>query len=708
MKTWKRVRIPTLTNLLVEPQVPLIHRDLSWLQFNERVLAEARPDNNPLLKKLKFLSISASNLDEFFMIRFASHVKAVRAAKDTNINRKLLRVHDSILDQVSAFTHKQAKTMRLLQQQLAAHKIYLQLNQTRNKQYIERSRAIFLEQVLPHLQLKNGFRFRQLKELRNLQMLVLFENRVWIEIPKNLPNVFSQVSTNNEEIELFFLDDLLLAHLKPLLKQDAIVFRITRDADFSVDLSDEDPESIPDIIKTSLGHRDRGQIVRLQVAGACPATVLETARKRLGLTERQVFSAPLTLCLHGLFTAVNALPSEIILRPGFNNPPLRSMIPRRFQDSERAKIFNNLQKHDIVLHHPYDSFDAFVNFIRAACEDPFVTSIEQTIYRTDSYSRVMELLKSAAKKKKIRVMLELRARFDEWNNLNLAEELRKAGVEVSFGFGQLKLHAKITLITRKENGKDILYTHLSTGNYNAKTAQAYTDIGIFTANQEIGVDARHFFNAIMTGRVPSTFKHLVTAPTKLHEKIKTLIHSETQAALRGERAHIVAKVNALVDTQIIEDLYNASCAGVKVDLIVRGACSLVPGIPGLSENIRVISIVDRFLEHSRIYYFANAKRIYLSSADWMPRNFFSRLEIAFPVLDQRIYNYIVDTVLPIYLADTVKAKELSSVGLWRRIQSKKGEPPMRAQSKFEELASNEYKETSLYENLNSRSSRAPR
>jgi polyphosphate kinase len=311
------------------------------------------------------------------------------------------------------------------------------------------------------------------------------------------------------------------------------------------------------------------------------------------------------------------------------------------------------------------------------------------------------------------VIIELRARFDELNNLSLADELRKAGVEVAFGFGKLKLHAKVALVTRvepdgPEKGLRKLYTHLSTGNYNAQTARTYTDLAILTANPEIGSDARHFFDSVWEGEVPTAFRQLVSAPTKLHKLLLAQIQAETAAARAGRKARIVAKVNALVDPLVIDALYEASRAGVRVDLIVRGACSLIPGVKGLSEHIRVVSVVDRFLEHSRIYFFGDSRQLYLSSADWMPRNFFSRLEIAFPVQDSRLRRYIEEIIIPAYLADTVKARELTPQGTWKKrgmtqvrgvlggaTESVFGKKPIRSQWLFQELAARNYKGTPL-------------
>jgi len=387
----------------------------------------------------------------------------------------------------------------------------------------------------------------------------------------------------------------------------------------------------------------------------------------LRLSPRQVFPAPGTLGLSGLWTALGRLPDAFKKETSLWFPAFQPVLIKPLRLSEG--MFAHLKKQDILLHHPYESFDGYVQFIRTACADPNVTSVQQTFYRTDALSPILEALKKAASSKRVRVVIELRARFDEMNNLRLAEDLRRAGVEVAFGLPRLKVHAKVALVTRQENGTEQLYTHLSTGNYNAVTARAYEDLALLTSNPEIGNDAQHFFDSVCHGEVPSGFKSLVPAPARLHRLLLQLIETETEAAHDGKPAYVFAKVNGLVDPRIVESLYQASQAGVQVDLVVRGACSLIPGVPGLSDNIRVVSLVDRFLEHSRIYYFAQANRMYLSSADWMPRNFFSRLELAFPVLDPQLFDTIRLKIIPAYLADTVKGRELTSQGTWRRRSS---------------------------------------
>jgi polyphosphate kinase len=688
-------QLPTLSYLLLDPKRPFIHRDLSWIQFNERVLVEARARTNPLLKRLKFLSITASNLDEFFQIRFASLLRSISATKNEEGKENLQRVHGTVLESVRKFGERQARCFDVLRKVASEQKVFLHLKCHKDSAAFQMGRELFQTEIFPQLIMKSGFRYDSLLELRNLQLLAFINKELFFEVPRQLPPAFCRIV--DEEVHVFFLDDLLLSHLDHMLplKEKPGILRISRDADFTVDLPEGDSESVPDLIRKNLGSRDKGRLVRLQYNGSLPKDFVEEACDSLKLDLRHAFRAPGTLCLHGLFSCMNDMPTKIAQKPGFNNPILYSHMPLPFEPKERGKLFTALRELDFILHHPYDSFDAFLSWLELSCQDPQVTMIEQTIYRTDSVSKIVEMLKEAAKTKKVKVILELRARFDEHNNLRVAEELSKAGVEVRFGFGSLKLHAKITLVTRKEDDKLVRYTHLSTGNYNAKTARAYTDISILTGNQEIGDDARHFFDSVVKNHPPSSFRHLVTAPAKLHQKIRAQIKAETEAAKEGKKVRIFAKVNALVDEKIIEDLYTASQAGVHVDLLVRGACSLIPGVKGLSENIRVYSIVDRFLEHSRIYYFSNSGSIYLSSADWMPRNFFSRLEIAFPILDPRIHRFLVEVVIPGYLKDNTNTRRLTSRGTWEKVP--RGEQEHRAQWYFEKLAAKGYEGTPLFD-----------
>ncbi len=689
--------LPTLPSLLDHPQIPLIHRDLSWLQFNERVLEQARPTSQNLpCERVKFLAISAANLDEFFMIRFAS------LGRDLLLHRNhrdelahLERIRDLILESVAKFGARQGEILDFIAAELDSHGQKIVLDVRENDEIFALGQKIFNEKVLPELQRPLTFDYRLLTQLQNLQMAAVFPNGLWFNIPKHLPPIFVSKDGASGRTHFFFLDTLVLTFLGlPFQNLDTPgIVRLTRDADVTTDLEEMGTEPTPDVVRETLRARDQGRAVRLQYLGNFSADFLAQSMNTLNLTPGQILPGAASLCLHGLWTVVDEITIDHPKAALLVYPPLDSFMPEPFHDP--TTLFERLRQRDYLLHHPFDSFDAVITFIKTACEDPKVESIEVTIYRLGNLSPIVPFLKQAASSKRIRIMIELRARFDESNNLAIAEELSKAGIEVHFGFGKLKLHAKIALVTRLEDGFRRHYTHLSTGNYNARTARQYTDMAILTANTEIGEDARLFFDAIAKGQLPAGFRRLLLAPTNLHKRLLSLIQGEIKAAQEGKPARIVVKVNALVDEQVIASLYRASQFGVKIDLIVRGPCSLIPGVEGLSKNIRVISIIDRFLEHSRIYYFASARQMYLSSADWMPRNFFKRLEIAFPVLDNRLFDYIENLVFPTQLEDTVKARELTAQGTWKKRTAKSGTIPLRAQFRFIELSKNQYRGTSL-------------
>lgn len=689
-----------LRPLLSDLTKPIIHRDLSWLQFNGRVLAEADSDSNPLLERVKFLAISSANLDEFFIVRIASLGRTIAVEMRRNNEfqlRRLRRIRSVILANVSRTLAHQAETLDTLALGLEGMGVHIIKDPLQTARTRELAKKVFDEKVLGEIQPPEPFAINLLNTLENMQMALCFAPGAWIRIPKRLKTVFSIRDELTGDVFVFFLDRLLLAFVGDVFGIDskaATIVRLARDADLTVDLEEEDTESIPDVVRTNLSKRERGRPVRLQYTGRPDRLFLKSARSTLKLSPQQIFEIRSTLCLHGLWSILHELPAEVTAKPGLTYPPPTALLPKEFSGGN-TQLFEFLRKRDFLLHHPYDSFEAYVEWIKAACDDPDVTMIQQTVYRMDALSPVIDALKSAGSRKKVRVVIELRARFDELNNLRLAEELRQAGVEVIFGFGRLKIHAKVALVTRREGGAERLYTHLSTGNYNSLTARQYTDLAIITANQEIGEDVRYFFETVAAGQVPTTFKRLIAAPTKLHRRIIQLIDSEIAAANAGKPARIVSKVNTLVDEAVVQQLYRASCAGVKIDLIVRGACSLVPGVTGLSENIRVISIVDRFLEHSRIYYFGSSRAMYLSSADWMPRNFFSRLELAFPVLDDSLYAYIANVIIPTYLGDNVKARELTSDGTWKPLHPAAGTEAFRSQKRFEELAKRLYVGTEL-------------
>jgi polyphosphate kinase len=700
--------LPTNESILSEADIPLIHRDLSWLQFNDRVLSEARDKSNPLLERVKFLAISAANLDEFFMIRFASLRSSISKAKRSGAaeqQQNLERIRDSILESVADFTRKQASILDTLTRELVPHKIRITRNLAKSP-YYDLAKKTFESEILPQLNTTAQAKLQQLTDLENLQMGLVLASGLYFPIPRGLPQVILSRDGKTGPWIVFFIDDLLLEFMPAVfgVDEDCTLIRLTRDGDLPIEMESEDMSSIPDKVRSSLSSREKGRTVRVQYRGELFEAMVKEITQLFKIEPQQAFQAPHTMCLHGLWMVVKSFSDK---KDGkLVHPPLKSFIPPLL--NKGPAVYDVLKKRDMLLHHPYDSFDAYVNWIHTASDDPQVEMIQQTVYRMDTLSPVIEHLKRAAKTKKVRVLIELRARFDELNNLRLAEDLRNAGVEVGFGFGKLKVHAKVAVVSRREEDKLVHYTHLSTGNYNAATASHYEDLAILTSNPDFGADAMAFFDSVSAGKVPTAFKKLVAAPINLHKKINSLIEEETKAAVEGRPARIVVKVNALVDPVLVEKLYVASQAGVEIDLIVRGACSLIPGIQGLSENIRIISVVDRYLEHSRFYYFAHSRALYLSSADWMPRNFFSRLELAFPILDDHLYRYIEEIIFGAYLCDTVRARKLLPQGVWthrtaadinmrwrNRLATLWGSKAIRAQFFFEELARKQYKNTSL-------------
>lgn len=683
------------------PELPIIHRDLSWLQFNSRVLGQAQSKELPLLERLKFLSISASNLDEFFLVRFNSLERSIatfiRNGKEDKA-AELTQLRSVMNNAIRILNVKQSEALAGLRKELKLQGIHIHLDRRPKDEAKKMGREIFIREVLPQLGEPVPFTSKLLRQTQNLEMIAILGEDTAITVSKKLPATYLH-RDENSEFHIFFLDLLILEHLPTTLgsTKKPWIFRLTRDGDFAIEISDEDPDTIPDVIRKGVSARELGKPVRVQLSGQPQNTSRHTLKSGLRLKEDQLYPAPKTLCIHGLWSISDQLRETGACPVSLFYEPFQSMVAFPFKKG--SSIFEEIRKNDFLLHHPYDSFDSFVHVVQAACADPKITQIDLTIYRMDILSPILTALKSAAKGKKIRTAIELRARFDEMNNLQVSEELRQAGIQVLFGSKKLKMHAKIALFTRIEENEEVHYTHLSTGNYHSKTARQYTDLAILTADPRIGEDAKRFFAQIESGgeQVEGSppFTILTPAPTQLHRIILQKIRAEMKAAKSGKPARIVAKVNALVDTTIIETLYEASQAGVKVDLIVRGACSLIPGIKGISDNIQVVGIVDRFLEHSRIYSFESSDSLYLSSADWMPRNFFSRLEIAFPILDTRIREFIKDTVLPAYLRDNQTASILNNRGVWRRRNPTAGEPPFHAQAYFMQLARTEYADTPL-------------
>lgn len=692
---WKR-----LNNILSDPNRPFVHRDFSWISFNERVLSEAMVSDNPVLERLKFLGITSSNLDEFFMIRISSldrELLSLSRSKDSQQEKigRLDQIQNEINYSIRKFHKKQTTIFNQLKKELGIHNIFI-IRSRPTEEWIKKAlEQVFLNECAPHLSQPKDFHPNEIAKMKNLQLGILFSNGKFLEVPKNIPKTF-WIQGGQGKFALIFLDDLLKIQ-SPItfgIRAKAIGLRLIRDADISVDLEDAESSSIPDQVRTKMRYRDKSNPVALYMSSPIDDERIQQIKSSLKLDGSRLFQVKHPLMLQGAFQFANELSKNIrFQKDSLVYSKFEPRLPKSFE--KPSGIFKRILERDYFLHHPYDSFEAYINFIEEACKDPFVTHIQQTIYRVDQLSKVVSLLKKVAHKKKIKVFIEPRARFDEVNNIELAEDLRAAGVEVYFAQGNLKLHAKISLVIKKEKAVTTLFTHLSTGNYNAKTARLYTDMSIFTARKEVGRDAQLFFSSVEQRKIPEDFKTLVLAPTKLHRRLLSLIQTETQAAKRGQPARIFAKLNTLVDENVVNSLYEASKAGVKIDLNVRGACSLIPKIQGLSENIRVFSIIDRFLEHSRIYYFESSGVIYLSSADWMPRNFFKRLELAFPILDSQIALYIREYVIPVYLKGRAKSWELNKKGQWRRRRKLKNSENPKAQKVFQKLAASSYKDTPL-------------
>lgn len=686
-----------LRELLFDSKKPLIHRDLSWLQFNDRVLNEARDIRNPLLERLRYLGITASNLDEFWMIRIASirrEIVQTRRKKGKNSRRldRLQSIRQAILSSIIRFNRSQTQTFDALVPLLTAEGIVIERTLKQGTSAYRAARDMFEKHVRPHLEKPRPCSPKELRKLDNLSLALVFPGNVLVPIGSQVPPYLISKLTRRS-VQVFCVDEVLMAFAGLALQRrgSPLVLRVTRDSDVQLVLSEEDSEAFPSMIEKRVGERSLRKAVRLQYKGEVQGGLLERLVHTFRLENQQVQRVAHPILLHSMFGFVNQISvhrrNDIqLLFPGF-----KARVPKRLRQGE--DVFSHLQRRDYLLHHPYDSFDGYVNFLEAAVSDPKVESIQQTVYRVDALSRAVDLLKQAARSKKVRILIEPRARFDEINNIRLARELREAGVKVVFSSGALKMHAKIAVVTRREERQLRTYTHLSTGNYNAKTARQYEDFAIITAHPGIGADALEFMNAASAGRIPSSMRHLVLAPKDLHRRLSLLIKQETVAAEAGMPARIFAKVNALVDEKLIYSLYAASQAGVAIDLIVRGACSLIPREPGLSENIRVFSVVDRFLEHSRMYYFESTNTMFLSSADWMPRNFYSRLEIAFPVLDPRIYAFLSEVAIPLYLDDRIKARVLTKDGQWRA--RRRTPSAIQAQREFEALKDRNYRGTPL-------------
>ncbi|MBS1361255.1 MAG: RNA degradosome polyphosphate kinase [Acidaminococcaceae bacterium] len=665
------------------------NRELSWLKFNLRVLKEAMVKDTPLLERLKFIAISASNLDEFFMVRVAS----LWSNFDSGVEKRDasgMSVHEQLVA-ISQAAHEQVRTQTKSLIALMAEMDAVKLHFRRVKDLSELGKdwleEYYREVVFPVLtpmavDASRPFPFLANKTLNLAVELIKADGEHsmgLIQVPSVLDRI---VEVEPEGKRTFvFLEDIIASHCHDLFKGchilDMVSFRVTRDSD--LDLEEDDSVDLMKEVEESLRKRKRGAAVRLEIFKTNNNRIKRFLEENLDVTEMEVYeiNGPLDPTCFFKFIGMKGM------WPWLYEP----FVPQRpLELPNDSDLFAAIRENDILLHHPYESFDPVVKLVSDAADDPQVLAIKQTLYRVSGNSPIVAALARAAENgKQVTVLVELKARFDEENNILWARRLEKAGCHVIYGLVGLKTHAKIILIVRKEDNGIRRYLHLGTGNYNDSTAKLYTDLGLMTANDEFGSDASAFFNLLSGYSEPPVWNKLVMAPLGLREKIYALIDNEIAMVRAGREGHIIAKMNSLIDQPVIQKLYEASAAGVHIDLIVRGICGLRTGIEGISDNITVRSIVGRQLEHSRIFWFANGgeEQLYLSSADWMPRNLNDRVELFFPVeTEEHIHR--IKALLDLYLRDNVGAHMMQSNGTYRRVRNKL--EPVSAQSTLYEMA----------------------
>ncbi len=700
------IEAPATTSPVITSDIGFfINRELSWLDFDERVLEEARDPSNPLLEQVRFLAISASNLDEFFEVRVAG----LQAQLYDNLEPQdtppdglgpLAQVME-ISRLAHEFVARQYETWRAeLRPELVKHGILVCEPEDLSEAQVAHLDDYFDGQVYPvltPLAIDPAHPFPHLHN-KSLNLILRIETLGQQDSPRQLYAVLQVPSVLNRLVPLPGVGDgkhrfiLLESVIAPRL--DALfggfkvaacaAFRVTRNSDLTIQET-EVKSSLLSTIQETLRMRKWGAAVRLEIDERADEGFLAQLQmaSALDLDERDVYKVPGPVDL----TVVSAL-WKIEGYRELKEPPYEPQMPAVLANN--ADMFAAIREGDLLVHHPYESFESVIQFIEQAAEDPYVLAIKQTLYRTAEANPIINALARAAEKgKQVTVLVELQARLDEENNIVKARALQKAGVHVVYGMVGLKTHCKACLVVRHDKDGIRRYVHFGTGNYNPTTARIYTDLSFFTCRPDFGEDASALFNLLTGYSQGQGWKKLTIAPMNLLDRLVGLIDRERKNAEAGKPARIIAKMNSLVDPHAIVALVAAGRAGVQVDLIVRGICCLKPGIPGLTDNIRVISIVDKFLEHSRISYFQNdeSPEVYLSSADWMPRNFRRRVEVLFPVEDPRLRSRIVDGILGLSLIDNVKARELQPDGTYRRVAPPApGEPAIRSQVEFQNLA----------------------
>jgi polyphosphate kinase len=691
---------------LLPPLTPetFINRELSWIEFNRRVLAQAKDTTLPLLERIKFLAIVSNNTDEFFMVRVAYLHSKVNAGAGTNrpdgIQPEPL-LH-KIRQEINLLMHEQRILIHDVLNRLTEEGVAILSIDHMADDWKDAIRQYFEEEVYPVLTPLAVDHARPFPFISNLSLNLAIrlhregekngvdDEFVRLKIPDSLPRLVSlepilkRYAGQGVKDTFVWLEDIISQHVDLLFPGMTVFektpFRVTRDADIDYENERDDPRKISAVIEESLKEREFGSIVRLAVMeGSSPESVAKLVEETKINGDRDVYTVNGALGGSALFGLMS------VNRPDLKQEPYIARIPACI--GNYPDIFSAIRERDWLLHHPYDSFAAVEQFFEQAANDENVLAIKATLYRVGRNSPIVQaLLKARENGKQVAALVELKARFDEENNLEWARMMEQQGVHVLYGVEELpiKTHAKVSMVVRREEDGARRYVHLGTGNYNASTARLYTDLGLLTCDREIGNDALRLFNRL-TGFAPNTsYKRLLVAPEYLRRTLMDLIDNEIAAAREGKKAQLIFKMNQLEEDLMIQKLYEASQAGVQIDLIVRGLCCLRPGVPGFSENIRVRSIVGRFLEHSRIFYFANApseRRVYLGSADLMRRNLYNRVEVVFPLLDERLQQQALDT-LATSLADTAQAWELNTDGSYTRLAPTAGERAFSSQESF--------------------------
>jgi polyphosphate kinase len=696
-------RIPAPVDL--DDPALYFNRELSWLDFNERVLEEAADPSVPLLERLRFLAITSSNLDEFFEVRVAGLLSQIYDKLEPQDppadGMSALAQLDEISKRVRAFVDHQYEIWREeICPQLAEHGIVLPRAEDLTEEEIAHLDRFFESEVYPVLTPLAIDPAHPFPHLHNKSLnLILRLERADAVAPRQLyavlqvPSVLGRLvplpsgPTTGSARRFVLLEDVIGPRLDSLFGGFRVVahasFRVTRNSDLSIQ-ENEVKTSLLSTIQENLRRRMWGAAVRLEISDKADdafVTLLQTAQS-LDLEDRDIYRIPGPVALSPL-TALCKLPGYRDLK----DAPFEPQMPQPL--GRRGPIFDAIREQDVLVHHPFESFEAVTRLIEQAADDPHVLAIKMTLYRTAEDNPIIDALaRAAGNGKQVTVLVEIQARLDEENNISKARMLQKAGVHVVYGMVGLKTHCKATLIVRKEHDGIRRYMHLGTGNYNSTTARLYTDLGLLTCRPDLGEDASAVFNLLTGYSQGHDWQKLIVAPLHLADRIVAMIDREREHAKQGRPARIIVKMNSLVDPRAIRALYRASQAGTRIDLIVRGICCLRPGVPGVSENIRVISIIDKFLEHSRISYFQNGEQpeIYLSSADWMPRNFNRRVELMFPIEDPRLHERILHGILGVYLADNVKARRLNGDGTYTRVPAPPGVPKVRSQIELEKMA----------------------